>query len=167
MIVAGNRRGRFFADDPPWRRPDPSAACIVRSGRASSHRLAPYFAPNIHSLTHAHMSSLLVVRGRLPTTRRSTRPPPSRPRPSAWPRRWAQTCQGAAVAAQIGSVAQVPMPKQAQVPLVLGSYAPCCVVPACDICAPADPSQRSEPFYRSQTFVRTLKTDPSSPKLGR
>ena len=39
----------------------------------------------------------------------------------AWPRRWAQTCQGAAVAAQIGSVAQVPMPKQAQVPLVLGS----------------------------------------------
>ena len=53
MIVAGNRRGRFFADDPPRRRPYPSAARRMRSGRASSHRLALYSALMIHPSAHA------------------------------------------------------------------------------------------------------------------
>ena len=38
---------------------------------------------------------LLVLRGSLSTTCSSTRPPLSRPEPSAQPRRWAQACRGA------------------------------------------------------------------------
>ena len=57
MIMWGDRRGTFFAREPPRRRSDPSAARTVRSARALNHRFALNPAPNIHSPTHAHTCS--------------------------------------------------------------------------------------------------------------
>ena len=57
--------------------------------------------------------------------------------------------------------------KRLQVPTVLRAQAPYCMMSVSSVCVPMASSQRSEPFYTSQMFVRTLNTDPSSLKIGR
>ena len=60
------------------------------------------------------------------------------------------------VAAWLGSVAEVPMLKQAEAPLVLRVQAPYCVVSVCNAFMLMDLPEGSQPFYRPQAFVRTL-----------
>ena len=76
--------------------------------------------------------------------------------PLVGPLRWAQEFRGAVVAAWLGSVAEVPMLKQAEAPLVLRVQAPYCVVSVCNAFMPMDLPEGSQPFYRPQAFVRTL-----------
>ena len=71
----------------------------LRCARAAPRTIAPHAIPLRISILHtyAHSTRVLGVRGRLSTTRSSTRPPWSRPGRPLWSPRWAQACGGAVV----------------------------------------------------------------------